>query len=149
MECYRGCHCLYIIEDEEKSLWIGTNNGLSKFSLGAKEFLNYYESDGIQSNEFSEHSAFKTEQGEIIVGGINGITTFFPNEIYKSKRIPQTTITDFYIDDIRIKPNQEIDKNVPLQKGISISDTISLLPNQNNISFNFSSMLFTNIEKIR
>ena len=138
-----------IIEDNEKVLWIGTNNGLSKFSLSTETFLNYFENDGIQSNEFSEHSAFKSKEGEIIMGGINGITTFLPSEISKSKRIPQTTITDFYIDDIRITPNQKVGKNIPLKKGITIADTITLLPNQNNIGFNFSSMLHPNDKKIK
>lgn len=138
-----------IIEDDEKCLWIGTNDGLSKFSLTGNHFLNYFESDGIQSNEFSEHSVFKTNEGEIVMGGINGITTFFPSKISKSKRLPQTTITDFYIDDVRIKPNQKIGKNIPLNKGIAISDTITLLPSQNNIGFNFSSMLFPNVERIK
>lgn len=138
-----------ILEDNEKCLWIGTNNGLSRFSITSNSFLNYFESDGIQSNEFSEHSTFKTNNGEIVMGGINGITTFFPSKITKSYRLPQTTITDFYIDNIRIKPSQKVDKHIPLKKGIAISDTITLLPNQNNIGFSFSSMLFPNVEKVK
>lgn len=138
-----------IIEDNEQSLWIGTNNGLSKFIPSRNRFINYFESDGIQSNEFSEHTAYKTENGEIIMGGINGITTFYPDEITKSKRVPQTTITDFYIYDERINPFQKVGKNIPLKKGITISDTIILLPNQNNIRFDFSSMLYPNVEKIK
>lgn len=138
-----------IIEDNEKCLWIGTNNGLSKYSLTNNQFFNYYEGDGTQSNEFSEHSAFKTAFGEIIMGGINGVTSFFPNEISKSKRLPKTKITDFYIEGNRIKPFQVVDENIPLKKGIAISDTITLLPSQNNIGFNFSSMLYTNVDKIK
>lgn len=138
-----------IIEDNDRNLWIGTNNGLSKFIPSRNRFLNYFESDGIQSNEFSEHTAFKTEKGELFLGGINGLTTFFPNEITKSKRAPQTTVTDFYIDNERINPLEKVDKNVPLKKGITISDTIVLLPSQNNIGFNFSSMIYPNVEKIK
>ncbi|WP_242155539.1 two-component regulator propeller domain-containing protein [Aestuariivivens sediminis] len=138
-----------IIEDNEQCLWIGTNNGLSKFIPSRNRFQNYFESDGIQSNEFSEHAVYKTDDGEIIIGGINGITTFYPNEITKSTRRPQTTVTDFYIDDERVKPNQKIGKNTPLKKGIAIADTIFLLPNQNNIGFDFSSMLYPNVDKIK
>lgn len=138
-----------IIEDDENSLWIGTNKGLSKYIPTSKLFVNYFESDGIQSNEFSEHTAYKTRNGEIIMGGVNGITTFYPDKINKSRRKPETTITDFYIDGNRIQPNKTFGKNVPLKKGISVADTITLLPNQNNISFEFSSMLYPEIEKIK
>ena len=138
-----------IIEDNQKCLWIGTNNGLSKFIPSRNHFLNYFESDGIQSNEFSEHAVYKTDDGEIIIGGINGITTFYPDDITKSTRKPQTTITDFYIDDERVKPNYKIGKNTPLKRGIAIADAIFLLPNQNNIGFDFSSMLYPNVDKIK
>ncbi|TBW28047.1 two-component regulator propeller domain-containing protein [Gramella sp. KN1008] len=138
-----------IIEDDENSLWIGTNKGLSKYIPTSKLFVNYFESDGIQSNEFSEHTTYKTQNGEIIMGGVNGITTFYPDKINKSKRKPETTITDFYIDGNRIHPNKTFGKNVPLKKGISVADTVNLLPTQNNISFEFSSMLYPDIEKIK
>lgn len=138
-----------IIEDDENSLWIGTNKGLSKFMPDEQQFINYFESDGIQSNEFSEHTAYKTRNGEIIMGGVNGITTFYPDKINKSNRIPETTITDFYIDGNRVNPNTAFGKNVPLKKGISVADTITLLPAQNNISFEFSSMLYPDVEKIK
>ncbi|PWD99496.1 hybrid sensor histidine kinase/response regulator transcription factor [Marinilabilia rubra] len=138
-----------IIEDDEDNLWIGTNNGLSRFVTSRERFINYSVSDGIQSNEFSEHTAIKTENGEIIMGGINGITSFYPENITTSDRMPQTTITDFYIDGERINPGERIGKAVPLDKGISICDTIVLLPDQNNIGFDFSSMLYPNAEKIK
>ena len=136
-----------IIEDDFNNLWIGTNNGLSKFNFIEESFTNYFKSDGIQSNEFSEHTSIKTKLGEIIIGGVNGITTFFPSQIKMSQRKPQTTITDFFINNERINPRQEIDDAIPLNEGIAISDSINLLPNQNNIGFNFSSMLYPNVEK--
>ncbi len=138
-----------IIEDTEQCLWIGTNNGLSKFNMPQEHFVNYTESDGIQSNEFSEHTAYKTEKGKIFMGGINGITAFYPKSITNSFRKPQTTITDFYLDGERINPNQRIGKTIPLNRGVSISDTLTLLPQQNNIGFDFSSMLYPNAEKIK
>ncbi|MCU4157869.1 response regulator [Carboxylicivirga sp. A043] len=138
-----------IIEDDAQCLWIGTNNGLSKFYISQEQFINYTESDGIQSNEFSEHTAYKTKNGEIIMGGINGITAFYPSQITSSLRKPQTTITDLFIDGERVNPKQRIGKTIPLEKGISISDTLVLLPHQNNIGFDFSSMLYPNAEKIK
>ncbi len=53
-----------ITEDDQGNLWIGTNGGLSKFHAQRNAFTNYTESDGIQSNEFSEHTVFKKQDGE-------------------------------------------------------------------------------------
>lgn len=39
-----------ILEDNEGYLWLGTNNGLSKFSPGKKIFTSYDVTDGLQSN---------------------------------------------------------------------------------------------------
>lgn len=138
-----------IINDEKKNLWIGTNNGLSKYITSSNQFINYSKSDGIQSNEFSEHTAYRSKKGEILIGGINGVTTFYPKEITHCNRNPQTTITDFYIDGKRVSPNEQIGNNTPLKKGVSVLDTIILLPNQNNIGFDFSSLLFPDAEKTK
>nr|WP_245813499.1 two-component regulator propeller domain-containing protein [Lutibacter agarilyticus] len=138
-----------IVEDNAGYLWVGTNNGLSKFNPINGQFINYFETDGLQSNEFSEHAVCKSKTGEIMIGGINGITTFYPKKITKSERQPQTTITDFFLNDIRVNPNQKVGKNIPLKKGITISDTITLLPKQNNIGFDFSSMLYPNAKNIK
>jgi signal transduction histidine kinase/ligand-binding sensor domain-containing protein/DNA-binding response OmpR family regulator len=136
-----------IIEDDFNNLWIGTNNGLSRFNVLDNTFTNYFESDGVQSNEFSEHTSLKTQLGEIIIGGVNGISAFFPSSIKNSNRKPQTTITDFFINNERIYPNNTSDKDLPLSKGIAVSDTINLNSDQNNIGFNFSSMLYPNADK--
>ena len=45
-----------LVEDNDKELWIGTNGGLSRFDSKNEQFVNYSVSDGLQSNEFSEHT---------------------------------------------------------------------------------------------
>jgi ligand-binding sensor domain-containing protein len=48
-----------IAEDNNGNLWIGTNGGLFKTDLAWENFSVFYESDGLQSNEFSENAVFK------------------------------------------------------------------------------------------
>ncbi|MCF6332014.1 MAG: response regulator [Draconibacterium sp.] len=138
-----------ITEDNKGNLWIGTNGGLSKFNPQSNQFTNFTISDGIQSNEFSEHTVFKKTDGEIILGGINGINTFYPEKIKTSRRKPKTTITNFYIFNKRVHVNEKFGGKVPLKKGITLTDTIELMPGQNSIRFDFTAMLFPNSEKIQ
>jgi ligand-binding sensor domain-containing protein len=55
-----------IAEDENQNLWIGTNGGLSHFIPGENRFINYTVNDGLQSNEFSEHTVFKNRMEKLL-----------------------------------------------------------------------------------
>lgn len=138
-----------LVEDNNNNLWIGTNGGLSQFIPEEERFINYTVNDGIQSNEFSEHTVFKKQDGEIIMGGINGITAFYPDQIQISRLNPKTTITGFYLFNERVHANQKVGKKAPLNESITLTDSIVLLPKQKNIGFEFSAMIYPNAEKIR
>lgn len=137
-----------IVEDNNRCLWIGTNGGLSQFFPSEERFNNYTVNDGLQSNEFSEHTVFKKPDGEIIIGGINGINAFYPEQIKVSTLKPRTTLTGFYLFNKKVKALEKIGRKSPLEKSIMLTDTIMLLPNQKNIGFDFSAMLYPNAEKI-
>jgi signal transduction histidine kinase/ligand-binding sensor domain-containing protein/DNA-binding response OmpR family regulator len=138
-----------IAEDENQNLWIGTNGGLSHFIPGENRFINYTVNDGLQSNEFSEHTVFKKPDREIIIGGINGINTFYPDQIMVNSLKPTTTITGFYLFNEKLSALEKIGRKAPLETSITLTDTIILLPRQKNIGFEFSAMIYPNAEKIR
>ena len=138
-----------IQEDNDHMLWIGTNSGLTKFNPKTGKMNSYSSSDGLQSNEFSEHTCFKSQKGELFFGGINGITSFFPNKIKNSFQKANTSITDFYISNERVNPNMEINGRMLLEKPIFLVDQIKLKPRENNIRFDFSAMNFNSPEKIK
>jgi len=138
-----------IVEDNNKKLWIGTNGGLSKLDLKSGQFVNYSIIDGLQSNEFSEHSVFKKSDGELIMGGINGINTFYPEKIRPNNIPPKTTITGFYLSNKKVEIVQSNDENSPLNKSIVLTNELVLEPKQNSFGFDFSSMLHTAPEKVK
>jgi len=72
---------LGIVEDNSGKIWISTANGLSELDLKTGKFRNYTRSDGLAGNEFNERSYFKDSQGNIYLGGTNGLTSFNPKEI--------------------------------------------------------------------
>ncbi|SMD04887.1 hybrid sensor histidine kinase/response regulator transcription factor [Pedobacter nyackensis] len=72
---------LGIVEDGSGNLWISTANGLSELNLNTGKFRNYTKSDGLAGNEFNARSYFKDSNGEIFLGGMNGLTSFYPKEI--------------------------------------------------------------------
>jgi len=70
--------------------------------------------------------------GNLLVGGIAGLTIFNPNDIKYNSYIPKVVFTDIKIN------NQSIDKN------ISELNSIDLTYDQNNLTFEFSALEYTN-----
>ncbi|MFK8162577.1 MAG: two-component regulator propeller domain-containing protein [Lewinella sp.] len=140
-----------IVEDNQNKLWIGTNQGLCKFDPATESFTQYTLNDGIQSTEFSEHTIFKKPDNEIIIGGINGINTFYPEQIVASSVQPNITLTDFYLYNKRIGVGtvDEEAGNTPLKKSIALTDSILLSPDQNSFGFDFSAMVYNSPEKVQ
>jgi len=139
----------FIVEDDNNSLWLGTNGGLSKFSPENERFMNYNMDDGLQSNEFSEHTVFKTKNGELVMGGINGINAFYPKDFQDSKTQPKILITDFFLNNEPIKSGQKIGRYIPLKNSILHTQTIELSPRHKNLGFKFSAMIYPNAGKVK
>ena len=48
-------------------------------------------------------AVFKKEDGEIIMGGLNGLLAFYPDQITVSKLKSKATITGFYLNNNKVK----------------------------------------------
>lgn len=85
-----------IVEDLEGNLWINTSAGLSKLNKNVPKdkwnFVNFNAQDGLQGFTASKAS-WISKDGEIFLGGIEGITAFYPGKINEVK-------PDIVIDDI-------------------------------------------------
>ena len=85
------------LEDKSSRLWITTDKGLSSYNYKTKIFKNYYTTDGLQSNQFFWGAFHKNANGDIFVGGINGLNYFNPEEIRDNPNVPPAYIVDFKI----------------------------------------------------
>jgi len=85
-----------ILEDNQGNLWLSTNKGISKFDK-KEAFRNYDVRDGLQSNEFLVGSYCKTKDGEMLVGGVNGFNSFFPEKLRDNPHIPEIVISGFQV----------------------------------------------------
>lgn len=138
-----------ILEDDNGNLWISTTNGLSKLNVVTNSFVNYSESDGLQSNVFNLGACFKSSNGELIFGGVNGFTMFSPDEITEDTIPPSVILTDLKISNNSVAVGERFRKKVVLQKSISRTEKIELSHRLKVISFEFSSLVFSNQEKIK
>ena len=70
-----------VIIDDYDNIWATTNYGLSMYDQNEEKFVRYYEADGLATNEFNGFSYHKNKDGQIYVGGVNGVTKFNPREL--------------------------------------------------------------------
>jgi len=132
-----------IREDDEGNLWLSTNKGLSMFNPETGEFTNYDVSDGLQDNEFYQCSHYKSANGELYFGGVNGFNVFHPDSIVSNPYVPPIIITDFRIFN---KP-VPIGEDSPLKVHISEAEEIRLSYRQSVFSFEFAALNYISSTK--
>lgn len=134
-----------IVEDSGGNMWMSTHNGISKYNVDKNTFTNYYSSDGLQGNEFTKGAFFKTGNGEIFFGGINGVTSFFPEQIKEGRESVKLYVTALNIGDREVFNNRE--KKNP-NRFISDLDTIFLDYKDNIFNLEFSTFNYGVAEQV-
>jgi len=132
-----------VIEDDKSNLWISTNNGLCKFNTKTKRIRNYDAKNGLQSNEFLVGSFFAAKNKKVYFGGINGLNSFYPDSIKINDTKPQLAFTDFKLFNQSVLPGP---KSV-LKQSVNYTKTITLNYNQNNFSFEFAALHYSQPDK--
>ena len=114
-----------ILGDGE-NLWIGTYNGLSCYNKSEGSFRNYFAEDGLTHNEFNFSSAYKSENGRMYFGGLNGINAFYPQDLLRGEPNPPVKLTRF------TKYNQNLDTLIDVPLYDKMGQLIQITP---DISF--------------
>lgn len=74
------------------NIWLSTNKGLARLNPVNGAIANFRESDGLQSNEFSDGAVWKSASGAIYFGGIYGFNYFQPESITGNKLQPNLLV---------------------------------------------------------
>lgn len=70
-----------ILSDSHQNLWISTFDGLNYYNPKNGWIRCYYKEQGLPTDEFNRHSAFKASDGRLYFGSINGIIYFQPDSM--------------------------------------------------------------------
>lgn len=75
------------------NIWLSTNKGLARLSPASGAIASFRESDGLQSNEFSDGAVWKQASGALYFGGIYGFNYFIPEKITGNKLQPNLLVS--------------------------------------------------------
>ncbi|WP_052016977.1 hybrid sensor histidine kinase/response regulator transcription factor [Arcticibacter svalbardensis] len=140
-----------IVEDDSQNLWLSTDLGLYKlkfksFHLPFKkedlEITSYTANDGLISNQFSSNAGIRLHTGEILFGGLNGLSLFYPENIIKNTSAPKVALTRILLNNRVVA----IGEDAPLTKSILEAQQIIVPHDQSNLSLTFSALNFINPE---
>lgn len=95
-----------IAADGKGNVWLSTNRGLAKLNTGTKTIANYQETDGLQSNEFSDGAVYKAGNGQLLFGGIYGFNYFLPKNVAENTIQPNLLISDLQFGGQSLLNNQ-------------------------------------------
>lgn len=125
-------------EDRGGALWISSNRGLTRFYPRTNVFRNYTSGDGLQGEEFNQLAVCQSSSGELLFGGINGITAFHPDKLMDNPYVPPVVLTELQLFTQPVR----FGKDSILQQPIWATEHIRLEPDQNFISIGFSALSY-------
>jgi signal transduction histidine kinase/ligand-binding sensor domain-containing protein len=123
-----------ILEDRLHNIWFATGNGLSKFDSVSRTFRTYTVQEGLQGPEFNLRASFRSPDGEMFFGGMNGFNSFFPDSIKDNSFIPPIVFTSFYT----------ITGGVKKFRDVQNLDEVVLDYKENTFTLEFAALEYTN-----
>lgn len=135
-----------ILTDERKTFWISTNKGLVNFDPLDNSMRMFDVYDGLQSNEFNRKEYFRTAEGRMYFGGVNGYNAFHPADITPNHILPKVVFTDLRLFNRSVSFRK--DTSI-LRQPIEFTDRIELSYEENVITFEFAAVEYTASAKNR
>lgn len=82
-----------IQEDSAGNLWLSTNHGLSRFDPTTGKSQRFDLSNGLQSLQFNPEASYRTREGRLLFGSVDGFYDFDPAAIGTDTFAPPVVIT--------------------------------------------------------
>ncbi len=128
--------------DEKGQIWASTNKGINRLNKAVPSFAVFDKRDGLQSSVFSENTSFKTKEGLLFFGGVEGVTYFSPDSIKINNFVPPLYFTNLKINNLDYQFGKKQPLSILLEKPFYETESIALDYEKNIFSIDFSSMDF-------
>lgn len=134
-----------IAEDRQHRLWFSTNNGLSCYTPKSKGFANYYQKDGLLSDQFYWNAYCQTKDGTLYFGGLDGMLGLNGMLTKYKKHENKVVFTRLSVldNDIMQSGNDYLDKS------ISWAREVHLHERDKSFSLEFSALDYENAGKLK
>lgn len=138
-------NCVFgIAQSRFGDMILATNNGISFFNYNNKTFRNLTPQNGFPLKEINQSGLFITSDGEVFIGGIDGMTSFYEKDFLEQNILTAPAITQLFVNNKIVRPN---DKSKILKESIMHTDYLELKHMHTGFSLHFSDMHFAKSNK--
>ncbi|MCU4157145.1 response regulator [Carboxylicivirga sp. A043] len=123
-------------ESRYGNLWISTSKGMVRFDIENNKAYNYHHNNGFPLQELNEGALLLTSDGEVFVGGINGMVSFKEEDLLKQSNDYSLHFTSLYVNNEQVVPGDETGL---LSQDLLFTKSITLEPEQDIFTIHFSS----------
>ncbi len=127
-----------ILEDHAGSLWLSTDNGVSRMIVAEERFINYSMRNGLPFNRHYFFAAHRNEAGRLYFGGLGGLYHFNPSDIKENGNPPEYWITGLRVNN---QPVSILPDGI-LQEDILYTDKITLSFREKSLSLTLSALSY-------
>ena len=146
-----------IAEDQNHNIWITTTGGISRIVLQRNHedgtysynLYNYSSFDGLQGDEFNLGSILTTTDGNVMMGGIYGVSQMREKSVSERSSLPPVMLTQLFVGEEEIFTGHEYDGNVILRQALNESTSIRLNSDQNTITIKFGGGDYNQSERLQ
>lgn len=128
-------------EDEEGYLWVSTNSGLARYNPTTGTFRNYTVNNGLKTNQFNYKSSYKSTDGTLYFGSINGFVRFNPSTFNEPKTAMPIVLTELVINNIPVTPG---DEKPLLNQSILFTQDLTLPHHKNSFRLSYAVLNYSN-----
>ena len=137
-----------IEQDRQGNLWVSTDHGLCRLDPKTEKTSNYFVDNGLQSNEFSDGASFTAPNGQMIFGGLGGITWFKPQDIKERDWHAEVKLTGFWVDGEPVTPATMSGPWQVVDTTVIAANRFVLASSDNSFALQLSTLTYDNPEHI-
>ncbi|UFH57241.1 two-component regulator propeller domain-containing protein [Spirosoma sp. KNUC1025] len=147
------------LADQHGYLWMGTNKGLVRMDRKTLRMKTFTRDDGLLADEFNRfHFLYVSGKAarsdghaddRILMGGLKGITAFYPDQIQNDTYIPRSEITQIQVNNKPLVITDSPDTAAKPFLPVHLLHHIELPYDQNFLTVNFAVMQYNKPGKNR
>jgi len=131
-----------ILDDNQGNLWLSTNKGIIQLIPETNQFIKFPLIYGEQSPEFNRGAHHKGWNGQLFFGGIQGLNSFFPEEVNKHLTDPPLVITEIKVLDQLLVPGKTSSTGVTINRSPNFLSGLELTYRTLSMTIKFSVLSF-------
>lgn len=139
--------CEIVLLDRQGNVWVG-GNGITRLNPQKNTIQTYGSGDGLQNNAFKINVSYKSENGALYMGGLYGLSYFYPDRITGNSGNSELMFADLFVNNRKIIPQTDYNGRVLLDKILDKTDKLTLNHLQNNFTISLAALGYELSEQV-